>query len=51
MSPTSKVGDISPFSRGYNPLLNGRSAQPTLATLNNGASPLLKKKRVRGYSP
>ncbi len=30
-----------PFSRGYNPLLNGRLAKPTLATLNDGASPLL----------
>ena len=35
------AGDISPFSGRYNLLLNGRLALPTLAKLNDGASPLL----------
>ena len=35
------AGYISPFSGRYNLLLNGRLALPTLAKLNDGASPLL----------
>ena len=38
---------ISQFSRGYNPLLNCRLAKPTLATLNDGASPLLNNNQER----